>query len=131
MNEKFFSLPEEKRQAIVNAGYRVFSRNSYKKSPMSEIAGAAGICFGISAFTRKGSAGIGLGIAAVIYFLNLVANISESAGFLKCITPFGYAEGADIVTGGTLDAGMILPGLLYGAAGIGTAYWKYRKKDIQ
>ena len=43
MNEKFFSLPEEKRQAIINAGYRVFSQNSYKNSPMSEIAEAAGI----------------------------------------------------------------------------------------
>lgn len=43
MNERFFSLPEEKRQAIINAGYRVFSQNSYKNSPMSEIADAAGI----------------------------------------------------------------------------------------
>lgn len=43
MNEKFFSLPEEKQQKIINAGYRVFSRNSYKKSPMSEIAAEAGI----------------------------------------------------------------------------------------
>lgn len=43
MNEKFFSLPEEKRLAIINAGYRVFSHNSYKKSPVSEIAAEAGI----------------------------------------------------------------------------------------
>lgn len=43
MNEKFFSLPEEKRLAIINAGYRVFSKNSYKKSPVSEIAEEAGI----------------------------------------------------------------------------------------
>ena len=43
MNERFFSLPAEKRQAILNAGYRVFSQNSYKNSPMSEIAGSAGI----------------------------------------------------------------------------------------
>ena len=43
MNEKFYSLPPEKQQNIINAGYRVFSRNSYKKSPMSEIADAAGI----------------------------------------------------------------------------------------
>lgn len=43
MNEKFFSLPEEKRLAIINAGYRVFSQNSYKKSPVSEIAAEAGI----------------------------------------------------------------------------------------
>lgn len=43
MNEKFFALPEEKRQRILNAGYRVFSQNSYAKSPMSEIAAEAGI----------------------------------------------------------------------------------------
>lgn len=43
MNEKFFALPEEKQQRILNAGYRVFSQNSYKKSPMSEIAAEAGI----------------------------------------------------------------------------------------
>ena len=43
MNEKFFSLPEEKQQAIINAGFRVFSKNTYKKSPVSEIAAEAGI----------------------------------------------------------------------------------------
>lgn len=43
MNERFYSLPEERQQAILNAGYRVFSRNAYKNSPMSEIAEAAGI----------------------------------------------------------------------------------------
>lgn len=43
MNEKLFHLPKEKQQAIISAGYRIFSQNSYKKSPMSEIAGAAGI----------------------------------------------------------------------------------------
>ena len=43
MNPKFFTLPKEKQQAILNAGFHVFSRSSYKKSPMSEIAAAAGI----------------------------------------------------------------------------------------
>lgn len=31
-NDKFFSLPEEKKHAIINAGYRVFSQNTYKKA---------------------------------------------------------------------------------------------------
>ncbi len=43
MNEAFFSLPTERQQAILNAGYRVFSQNTYKNSPMSEIARDAGI----------------------------------------------------------------------------------------
>lgn len=36
-------MPKEKQQAIINAGFKVFSKNSYKKSPVSEIADAAGI----------------------------------------------------------------------------------------
>ncbi len=43
MNPKFHALPWEKQQAILNAGFHVFSQNTYKKSPMSEIAEAAGI----------------------------------------------------------------------------------------
>ncbi|MCM1121307.1 MAG: TetR/AcrR family transcriptional regulator [Eubacterium sp.] len=43
MNDKFFTLPKSKQEAIINAGFHVFSQNSYKKSPMSEIADAAGI----------------------------------------------------------------------------------------
>ena len=43
MNEKFFELPPEKRQRIINSGYKVFSADSYKKSPVGEIAAGAGI----------------------------------------------------------------------------------------
>lgn len=43
MNEKFYALPQEKQDRIINAGFRVFSRNSYKKSPMLEIANEADI----------------------------------------------------------------------------------------
>lgn len=90
----------------------------------------AAICFGISAFLRHGSMGIGLGVAAVMYFLNLIANISDSAEFLRYITPFAYAEGADIVANVSLDVELILLGLAYGAAGIAAAYVKYCGKDI-
>lgn len=43
MNEKFYSLPAEKRQRIISAGFYVFSQNSYKKSSMNEIAQQAQI----------------------------------------------------------------------------------------
>ena len=43
MNDKFYALPIEKQNRIINAGFRVFSRNSYKKSPVQEIAAEAGI----------------------------------------------------------------------------------------
>ena len=43
MNEKYFSLPAEKQQRILSAGFYVFSQNSYKKSSMNEIAQQAQI----------------------------------------------------------------------------------------
>lgn len=43
MNERFYHLPAEKQERIIQAWYRVFAQNPYKKSPMREIADAAGI----------------------------------------------------------------------------------------
>ena len=43
VNEKFYQLPEEKQLRILNAGFRVFSKSTYRKSPMNEIAAEAGI----------------------------------------------------------------------------------------
>ena len=91
----------------------------------------AGICFGISAFMRKGSVGLGLGIAVIMYFLNLISNIADVAGFLKYITPFSYCEGADIVTKGSLDGTRVVVGIVIGMAGIIAAYMLYSRKDIQ
>lgn len=90
----------------------------------------AGICFGISSFLRRGTIGIGLGIATMMYFLNIIANVTETVDFLKYITPFGYCEGADILTNGRLDTGMIGIGMLLGIIGIIAAYLIYSKKDI-
>lgn len=90
----------------------------------------AAICFGLSAFLHRGSLGVGIGIAVTLYFLSLVANITESAEFLNYITPFGYANGADIVSDAKLDGVRILIGMVYASMGIVVAYWKYSKKDI-
>ncbi len=90
----------------------------------------AGICFGISAFIRKGSIGIGLGVAVMTYFLNLLANIAKSAEFLKYVTPFGYCDGADIVNNGSLNGVMLVIGMALCLSGIAIAYFQYTKKDV-
>ena len=73
---------------------------------------------------------IGLGIAVMMYSLNLIANIADVAEFLKYITPFGYCEGADIVSNGSLDGTLVVIGAVIGIGGIIIAYLKYTKKDI-
>lgn len=88
------------------------------------------ICFGISAFIRRGSIGIGLGLAAIFYFMNIIKNISDQAEFLKYITPFAYAESADIVADAELNMSLIAIGVVYAVAALILGYVKYNKKDI-
>ncbi len=47
MNEKFFELPEEKQQKIINAGFEVFSKSEYKNASTEDIAVKAGISKGL------------------------------------------------------------------------------------
>ena len=91
----------------------------------------AGVCFGISAFIRRGGPGIGLGLAAAMYFLNLISNLSSSAEFLRYVTPFAYCEGADIISSGTLDTALVLLGLGYAVAATVAACLHYTRKDIR
>lgn len=90
----------------------------------------ASICFGISAFVKRSGLGIGIGIATVMYFLNLMANISDSVGFLKYITPFGYAEASDIIATSSLDVKLAAIGCVFAVCGVCIAFYKYTKKDI-
>ena len=91
------------------------------------IASAA---FGISAFIRRGGVGIGLGIAALFYFLSLLSNIDESLEFMKYITPFSIAESTYILENRHLSPIHLAITAVIVAAGIATAYAKYTKKDI-
>ena len=90
----------------------------------------AAVTFGISACLKRGGLGIGLGLAAVFYFLNIIANLTEKGAFLKYFTPFSYTDGADIITNSAMNGGYLAAGLVLGAAGIVLAFLWYRKKDI-
>lgn len=88
------------------------------------------VCFGISAFIKRGSVGIGLGLALTFYFMNIVANISDKAEFLRYVTPYAYSDSAEIISEAKLDTGLIAIGAVIALAGISAAYAKYTRKDI-
>lgn len=88
------------------------------------------VCFGISAFLRRGSVGVGLGLAIGTYFMNLLANLTEDLEPLKFLTPYSYAEAAEIVTEQCLDGEKIAIGMGFALVGVAVAYIKYTKKDI-
>ena len=90
----------------------------------------SGICSGISAFVRRGSVGIGLGIAVLLYFVNLVSNLTPAANFLKYFTPFAYCDGADIIASRHLDGGLLAIGAVVCLVGLLGAWYQYDRKDI-
>lgn len=88
------------------------------------------ICFGISAFIKGGSIGIGIGISIILYFLNIICNISEKAEFLRYITPFAYSEASDIILNSKLDLKLIIIGILISIIFVFIGFIKYSRKDI-
>ena len=91
----------------------------------------ASICFGISAFVVSGTYGIGIGLSLMLYFMNIIANLTEDAEFLKYITPFGFSDSAYIINENSLKLEYLLVGILFALIGISVAYIKYPRKDIK
>ena len=89
------------------------------------------VTFGLSAFIRGGGIGIGLGLAFVLYFMNILANLTDSAEFLRYITPFSYADGTAIVSSGAIEVKYLIPGIAYALIGVAAAFIKYERKDIR
>lgn len=90
----------------------------------------ASICFAFSAFSKRQNVGLGLGFAALLYFINLFVNISEDVEFLKYITPFHYSDAANIISTGKLDGLLIGIGCGIGILSMIIAYLTYCRKNI-
>ena len=90
----------------------------------------AAVSFGISAFIKNGGVGIALGMAFVLYFVNIISNLGEELELLKYITPFSYADGSAIVSDEAIEIKYLAIGAIFFVAGIASAFVKYGKKDI-
>lgn len=88
-----------------------------------------GLCFGLSAFLRRGGLGLGMGIAALLYFAGLLLNLDQGLDWLRFVTPYYYADAARIFAGEAL-AGPIAAGCALGVLGVGLGLWRYGRKDI-
>jgi len=88
------------------------------------------VCFALSAFMKKNNMGLGIGIAILLYFMNIFINTSDKVNFLKYITPFQYSDAAEIFSTGHLDWVLIGIGMIVSVVSIFIAYIYYIKKDI-
>ena len=88
------------------------------------------ISFGISAFSNGRGIGVGLGMALMLYFVNIIANLTDQLKVLKYLTPFAYADGPYIVANCKLQFEYIIAGAILALVGIAAAFIRYTTKDI-
>lgn len=90
----------------------------------------ASIMFGLSAFISSSGIGIGIGVALLLYFLNIIANITEKTEFLKYITPFAYADSAAVASNACIEARYLAVGAAFTVIALAAGFIKFDKKDI-
>lgn len=90
----------------------------------------AAICYAVSAFLRKNRFGIGLGIVLMLYAYDLIARIIPDLSSYKIISPFSFANAADILSSGETDIPAAVTGIIVLVVSLGTAYTIYNRRDL-
>lgn len=88
-----------------------------------------GLCFGLSAFLRRNSLGLAMGLTALLYFAGLLINLDQGLDWLRFVTPYYYADAARIFSRDTV-AGPALAGCFWCVLGTISGLWWYQRKDI-
>ncbi|MDE7009808.1 MAG: ABC transporter permease, partial [Oscillospiraceae bacterium] len=73
--------------------------------------------------------GLGMGLAAGLYFLGLAVNLDAGLDWLRFVTPYYYADAARIFSRESA-AGPMLAGCALGTVCAGLGLWWYGRKDI-
>lgn len=68
----------------------------------------ASICFFISSLSTKKQVGLAMGLVLLVYSLDMMIRIVTDLDFLKYLSPFSYANGADDFSGIGVDWPLLL-----------------------
>lgn len=90
----------------------------------------AAICFAISAFMKKNKFGIGLGVVLLLYAYDLMARVVPDLSDYKLISPFSYANAADIFSKGEIEGSATIIGVAVLIVSLMISYFVYRKRDL-
>lgn len=90
----------------------------------------AAICYAVSSFMKKNKLGLGLGIVLLLYAYDLIARVIPDLSDYKIISPYSYANAADIFSTGEIEIGATVLGAVILIVGMCTAYVVYSKRDM-
>lgn len=84
----------------------------------------------ISSFMKKTAVGLGLGIALLLYFMDMMARIMDQLKAFKFITPFYYANAADVMTKSTIHGGYLAIGIAVLIVSLVAGTIRYQTRDL-
>lgn len=88
------------------------------------------ICFWISACSKRKQIGLGLGIAVFFYLMDIMCRIVPDIEGMKYLTPFYYANAADLFSGRAVEYVQTAMGMGISVVAIVAAWIVYSKRDL-
>ncbi len=116
--------------AIVGGEYSVANLLLFHVGQMCMHLELASIGILISAYTKRVNVGVGLGIALLMYFLDMMSRVLDQLKVCKYITPFYYANASDVLVQEKIDMGLLAVGGVVTVVCLVTAITHYNRKDL-
>lgn len=90
----------------------------------------ASLAFLVSAFSRKKQIGLSLGLVLLLYVMDMMCRIVPDIEFLKYLTPYYFANGADVFSQEKLEPVYFGVAFIFIAVSIILGAVIYQKKDL-
>lgn len=90
----------------------------------------AALCYAISACMKKNRLGLGLGIVLLLYAFDLIARAIPDLSDYKIITPFSYANAADVLSTGEIYNEAVVFGIVILVFSVCTSHVVYARRDL-
>lgn len=88
------------------------------------------ICFLISAVSKRRQIGGALGLAMLLYMIDLLSRVLPDLENLKYVTPYYFSNAADIFATGEIPMEMLLISVLVTTGSAAAAVIIYKKRDL-
>ena len=122
------------------AAMKVYGKSGFGAGPFWLLGGmtflvilaVAALSFMGSVFVTRNRAvySASLGFVLGLYALQIIADVSEKARFLRFVTPFKWASAADVLPTGKVDPVYVVIALAVIALSVAGSYVAYNRKDI-
>ncbi len=89
-----------------------------------------GICFLVSAFSRKNRTGLGLALVLLCYFYDLMGRVVPDLKDALVLGPYSYVNASEIFSGAETKTAAVIVAVAVGVISYGAAFAVYNRRDL-